>query len=87
MGKAVLSESLRLRSRIIDLGHCCLVGNPGDSLRRQLKKADRANADYAIIYGPDEQAQGYYTLRDMKKSEQRKIAAAEFEGSLKQDPS
>jgi histidyl-tRNA synthetase len=83
MGRDVLPEALRLRSRIIDLGHSCLVGNPEDALRRQLKKADRVSAEFVIIYGSDEQAQGYYTLREMARSEQKKIKPDDFDEFLK----
>jgi histidyl-tRNA synthetase len=83
MGKDSIPEVLRLRSQIQKLGHVCLVGNPEDPLRRQMKKADRIQAEYVVIYGSDEKAQGYYTLREMKRSEQKKIIPDEFEKFLK----
>jgi len=83
MGQDSIPEVMRLRSRIQSQGHTCLIGDPDDSLRHQLKRADRARAEYVIIYGSDEQAQGYYTLREMKKSEQKKINSQEFDKFLK----
>ena len=84
MGKDLIPDVIRLRSQIQDSGHICLIGDPEDSLRRQLKKADRNRAEYVIIHGSDEQAQGYYTVRDMKKSEQKKISPLEFDKFLKE---
>jgi histidyl-tRNA synthetase len=84
MGKDMLPEVLRLRSRIIDLGHSCLVGNPEETLRHQLKKADRVSAEYVFIYGSDEKTQGCYTLRDMKASDQKKLTHDELDKFLKE---
>lgn len=82
MGQDSIPEVFRLRKRIQGSGNTCFVGDPDDSLRHQLKKADRVSAEYVIIYGSDEQAQGYYTFREMKKSEQKKIKSEDFEKFL-----
>jgi histidyl-tRNA synthetase len=46
------------------------------SLRGQMKRADRLQAAVALIVGGDELARGEVTLRDMKNSEQRRVARA-----------
>jgi len=82
MGVPALSKAITLDRMIRDLGCVCYVGNPDDSLKQQLKKADRLAVDHAIILGEEELKEGYLTVRDMKQSEQKKITEAEFEKFL-----
>ena len=46
--------------------------NEQTSLKSQMKKADKANADYVIIIGDSEVAENVVTIKNMKTSEQLK---------------
>ncbi len=83
MGDPALSMAMDLDRKIRDHGFVCYVANPDDSLKQQLKKADRQAADYTVILGEDELKEGYLTVRDMKKSEQKRMTQPEFENFLK----
>ena len=48
------------------------------SMKAQMKRADRSGATVAVIIGPDEQAEGSATVRDMRPGGgQRRVAEAE----------
>ena len=49
-----------------------------DSLKAQLKQADRANARYAVILGDDELAAGVASVRDLATSEQMSVPIQEI---------
>jgi histidyl-tRNA synthetase len=46
-----------------------------DKLGRQFKQADRLGARAALVLGPDEQASGVVTLKDLKTAQQETVAA------------
>ena len=48
------------------------------SMKAQMKRADRSGATVAVIIGPDEQAEGAVTVRDMRPGgDQRRVAETE----------
>lgn len=46
-------------------------------LARQLKWADSQNARFTVLYGPDEQASGEVTVRDMASGDQTRVPLAD----------
>jgi histidyl-tRNA synthetase len=54
-----------------------------DSLKAQLKQADRAQARFALILGDDELAAGAITVRDLTGSQQVSVPRAEIVGWLR----
>jgi histidyl-tRNA synthetase len=49
-----------------------------DGLGKQLKYAAARGIPYVVIMGPDEQAAGVVTLRDLATGEQRQLAPADL---------
>jgi histidyl-tRNA synthetase len=47
-------------------------------LPKQLKYADRIGAPLAILYGPDERAQGVVTVKDLRTRTQQTVARTEL---------
>ena len=54
-----------------------------DSLKAQLKQADRAHARFALILGDDELAAGVVTVRDLSGSQQVSVPRADLVGWLR----
>lgn len=60
----------------------------GGSMKAQLKAADRSGARFAVLVGPDEEAAGEVTVRDLRRDAdgdrppQRRVAAAELATTL-----
>ena len=54
-----------------------------DSLKAQLKQADRAQARFALILGDDELAAGSITVRDLTGSQQVSVPRSEIVGWLR----
>ena len=78
MGERYMSEIVKLRNAIQSAGHVCLLGNPGDPIKQQLKRANKTQAEYVVIYGEDEEKSGVYAVKDMKTGEQKKIPVKDF---------
>ncbi|UCD04606.1 MAG: histidine--tRNA ligase [candidate division WOR-3 bacterium] len=78
MGERFVGDIVALRNQIQDGGHVCMVGDPGESIKAQVRKANRVGAKYSIIYGEDEEREGYYTVKNMDSGEQRKIPKNDF---------
>ncbi|MDE0161027.1 MAG: histidine--tRNA ligase [Acidimicrobiaceae bacterium] len=69
---AVLCDRLRQAGLGVDRAF------DGRSMKAQMKRADRSGATVAAIVGPDEQAEGAVTVRDMRPGGgQRRVAEAE----------
>jgi histidyl-tRNA synthetase len=47
-------------------------------LARQFKYGDRMGMRFAVVLGPDEQAQGFATLKDLRTGEQRLLPQDEL---------
>uniref|UniRef100_A0A7C4XC25 Histidine--tRNA ligase n=1 Tax=candidate division WOR-3 bacterium TaxID=2052148 RepID=A0A7C4XC25_UNCW3 len=86
MGEDFFDELVKLRKIITASGKICIVGNPLDSIKNQLKDANHYKADYTIIYGTDEANQGVYTIKDMRSGEQKKIPKDELPKVLTPSP-
>ena len=82
MGERFVKDVIALRNQIQNQGHVSLVGDPGESIKTQIKKANRSGATYSIIYGEDEEKGSYYTVKNMQSGEQRKIPKNEFDSFI-----
>ena len=51
-------------------------------IARQFKYADRAGIRYAVVMGPDEQAEGMVTVKDLTTGEQTRIPRGEVAARL-----
>jgi len=78
MGERLMPEILKLRSQIQNSGHVCIVGNPDDPLKQQMKRADKVHADYTVIFGENEEKEGVYAVKDMKTGKQEKVPVKDF---------
>ncbi len=76
IGDAAKREAVRIASELRRDGVAATVGPAGRGLRSQMRYANTTGATHAIIIGDDELAQGVVQLRDLAKSEQRTIDAA-----------
>nr|WP_010132573.1 histidine--tRNA ligase [Microbulbifer agarilyticus] len=78
---AALAAAEQLRSDLPWLRlqtHC-----GGGSFKSQMKKADKSNADYALIIGEDEAAAGQITVKSLRADvEQQTVAVAELANIL-----
>ena len=80
----VKAEAIRLGNRLrksVPL----LMDVMGRGLGAQLKHADAAGADFAIIVGESELAEGKITLRNMQTGEQEKLTLEELEKRLAEE--
>jgi len=79
MGERYTKEIILLRDRIHSKGHKCLLGDPCEPIKQQMKKADKIKAAYAVIYGEDEEKEGVYAVKDMQTGKQAKIPVSELD--------
>ncbi len=84
MGERYITKIVRLRDQIQGKGHICLLGDPGETIKTQVKRANKCNATYTVIYGEDEERNGYYTVKNMQSGEQQKVMVKEFDTFLAQ---
>jgi len=79
MGEEQAAGAFRMAGalRAAGLRTAAYLGGSG-KLGRQLKWANDQSAAYALIYGPDEQATGEVTVRDMASGEQTRVPEAEL---------
>ncbi|UCF70454.1 MAG: histidine--tRNA ligase [candidate division WOR-3 bacterium] len=82
VGERYLPTMISLRTQIHNNGHRCFLGDPGEPIKHQMKKADRFKADHVVICGEDEEKEGIYTVKEMSTGRQSKIPVAEFESFL-----
>ncbi len=78
MGEGLITETLKLRNTIQENDHVCIMGNPKDSVKHQLKKANRLQVDYTVLYGEDEAEAKVCSMKDMESGEQKQIALRDF---------
>ncbi len=78
MGEDLFGEVVRLREVILQQGGICLVGNPFDKIKAQLKDANHYQVDYVIIYGTNEAEKNVYTIKNMQTGEQREVSKSEI---------
>ncbi len=79
MGEPLFDEAIKLRNIIIENRKICIIGNPLDSIKAQLKDANHYQADYVIIYGEDEAKEQVYTIKNMVSGEQKSVPLSEIE--------
>jgi histidyl-tRNA synthetase len=84
MGEKYLKNIISIRDGIQAKGHICMLGNPDDPIKQQIKRANKIAAAYTIIYGEDEEKEGVYAVKDMKTGEQKKIPAEKFNSQIPQ---
>jgi len=82
MGEDLFDDGLKLRDIIINRGGICIIGNPLDKIKSQLKDANHYRADYVIIYGEDEAKKGVYTIKNMLSGEQKEISKKDLDNYL-----
>jgi histidyl-tRNA synthetase len=82
MGERFVKDIICLRDRIHSNGQKCMLGDPGEPIKQQMKKADKVKATYAVIYGEDEEKEGVYAVKDMQTGKQTKIPITEFDSFL-----
>ncbi len=83
---SVTAEVFALAQALRDSGIAAEFDHQGRSLKSQFKQADRLDARFVAILGPDELAAGEFTLRDMGTKEETRAslagAAAAVRGAL-----
>jgi histidyl-tRNA synthetase len=77
LGEAAKAEGLALLRRLRAAGLRAEMDGPAQSLKGQMKRADRLGARYTILIGEDELAENAVLLKDMLSGEQRRVAPAE----------
>ncbi len=82
IGERFINEMVKLRDLIQMHNYICLMGDPEDSIKRQLKKANRVGADYSVIYGEDEAEEKVCAVKNMKSGKQEKITLKDFASFL-----
>jgi len=83
IGKRLINDTIALKDILQGDNFICIMGNPEETLKRQLKSAHRVEAGYAIIYGEDEAKENICIIRDMTSGKQEKIAIKDFASYLK----
>lgn len=79
LGDSAAMEALRIQSEMIHKGLSVSTDVMGRSLKAQMKYADKLGAQFVLIIGEDELANGKYTLRNMSTKEQHEILPDELE--------
>jgi len=82
IGETLLSKTVKLKTLIQKNSFIVILGDPEKTIKQQLKKANRLNADYVIIFGEDEAKQKVFTVKDMKSGEQKVVKQEEFSDYL-----
>ena len=82
LGKELIGEAIKLRDSIQDHDHICILGNPQDTIKQQLKRADRSQAEYTILYGEDEARVNVCNIKNMKTGKQEQLALKDFPNFL-----
>ncbi len=78
IGERYISEMVKIRGLIQKRDGICILGNPSTTLKSQLKKANRIQSDYVIIFGEDEEKKGVYTVRNMETGYQESVEIKSF---------
>jgi histidyl-tRNA synthetase len=74
IGAIARQAAMRLAAQLRSSGISAVLGVGDRSLRAHLRSADALGARYAAILGETELAEGMVTLRNMRSSEQQKVA-------------
>ncbi|EKE74949.1 histidine--tRNA ligase [Gallaecimonas xiamenensis] len=86
MGEAAEGQAFvlaqQLRSQLPGLRLMCHCG--GGNFKKQLKRADKSGARWALILGDNELAEGLVTVKDLKEGSQLSLPMAELASHLEQ---
>jgi histidyl-tRNA synthetase len=75
-------DAFRLVQSLRDAGIATEMDHRARSLKSQFKQADKLEAKYVVVVGPDELAQGQVVLRDMATKEQTPVPTADVTPTL-----
>ncbi len=73
MGEAAEAKCRTLAQTLREAGIAVELGYSGN-MKKRMKRADKANANMAVILGDDELAKGVAQLRDLDSGEQQEVA-------------
>jgi histidyl-tRNA synthetase len=76
-------EGFAIANRLRDKGIWAELGYAGNSLKSQLRKADRLSAKFVLIIGDDEIASGRLKWKRLSDSSQGEVPIAEVDGLFK----
>ena len=82
LGEGVIPDCLHIAEEIRSLGYSLLMPYCKAKLGSMFKKAERANARYAIIVGEDELKEGAVQLKDLHAKEQQKVKIDDLADTL-----
>jgi histidyl-tRNA synthetase len=77
---SVRGEVFGLTQALRETGIAAEMDHQARSLKAQFKQADRLDARFVVVVGPDELASGEVALRDMTTKEQQVIPLAGLAG-------
>jgi histidyl-tRNA synthetase len=83
IGTPAEKEGLIIADRLREKGIWVELGYKGNSLKSQLRRADRLSADYVLIVGDDELDSGKVKWKRLSDSSQGEISISEIFGFLK----
>jgi len=74
LGDEAVEKGIEIYKNLIENGFYTEFDYELGGLKKQLKKADKLNAEYAVIIGEDELKEGKILVRNLKESSQEKVA-------------
>lgn len=77
LGDAALAENMKLARELRAKGVRCGMELEAKSMKAQMRKASRANAEKVIIRGDDELARGIAIVKDMNEGSQKELSLEE----------
>jgi len=83
-GNDFQGDAFKIVSLLRDRGSSCEMDYEKRSLKAQMRKAQRLNARFVIIFGEEEFKQGKVILRDMEKGSQREVSLTDISKEIKQ---
>ncbi|MDO4435127.1 MAG: histidine--tRNA ligase [Cardiobacteriaceae bacterium] len=72
------SALLKISQKLREIGVSVWVQADSQALKKQIQKADKFGAEYALIIGDSEQEAGVYTLKNLRTGEQQMLTSAEL---------
>ncbi len=78
LGDESLKKAKEIAERLREKGKKVFLFYEEKSLKSQLRLADRLNAKFVLIIGPEELEKGKIILRDLEKKEQKEVKETEF---------
>jgi histidyl-tRNA synthetase len=82
LGDERLSITKKMRNTIQAEGCVCYMGNPDDTVKQQLKAANKLDVNYVIIYGENEEKQGMCAMKNMQSGEQVMVSIDKLADSI-----